>query len=130
MYEAGLATTFGAWHVMPHVEGPESELHDHQYRMEVTVFRRELDGHGMVCDLDVLEAALEQTIGPVRGKELEGIVRLKGADAVTVEVLARWGHGELSRRLAGVGIDSISVKVWESPHAFGGYSGPPSAIIE
>jgi 6-pyruvoyltetrahydropterin/6-carboxytetrahydropterin synthase len=130
MYEAGLATTFSAWHVMPHVEGPESELHEHQYRMEVTVLRRDLDHHGMVCDLDVLEDALEQTIGPVRGKELDGIVRLEGADAVTVEVLARWGHGELSRRLSAPGIDSISVKVWESARAFGGYSGPPSASIE
>lgn len=124
MYEAGLSTTFRAWHVMPHVEGPESELHEHDYRIEVIASARELDGHGMVCDLDVLEAALEQTIDPVRGNELDGIVTLEGTDAVTVEVLARWAHRQLARRLAGRNIDSLSVKVWESPHAFGGYSGP------
>jgi 6-pyruvoyltetrahydropterin/6-carboxytetrahydropterin synthase len=130
MYEAGLSITFRAWHVMPHIEGPESELHEHDYRMEVVALSRELDAHGMVCDLDVLEAALEQTIEPVRGQQLDEIIPLENADAVTVEVLAHWGHRELARRLSGHGIDSLSVKVWESPDAFGGYSGPLSDSSE
>jgi 6-pyruvoyl-tetrahydropterin synthase len=130
MYEAGLSITFRAWHVMPHVEGPESELHEHEYHMEVTALSRELDAHGMVCDLDLLEAALEQTIEPLRGKELNEIIPLENVDAVTVEVLARWSHQDLARRLSGHGIDSLSVRVWESPHAFGGYSGPLSNATE
>jgi 6-pyruvoyltetrahydropterin/6-carboxytetrahydropterin synthase len=124
VYEAGLSATFRAQHVMPHVPGPESELHEHEYRIEVVALSRELDGHGMVCDLDVLEAALQQTIEPIRDQQLDANIPLEGTDAVTVEVLARWSHRELSRRLTGRGIDSLSVRVWESGEAFGGYSAP------
>ena len=45
-----------ALHVMPDVEGPEGELHTHDYRIEVVVECERLDDRGMVCDLDVLEA--------------------------------------------------------------------------
>ena len=41
---------------MPGVEGPEGELHEHDYRLEVVVEREKLDDRGMVCDLDVLDA--------------------------------------------------------------------------
>jgi 6-pyruvoyltetrahydropterin/6-carboxytetrahydropterin synthase len=122
MFEVGLSTTFTASHVMPFVEGPESELHDHDYRIEVTASNRELDARGMVCDLDVLEAALKDIIEKVRGRNLDEIV--PHDEAVTVEVLAHWSHRELARRLAGRGIDSLAVKVWETEDAFGGYSGP------
>jgi 6-pyruvoyltetrahydropterin/6-carboxytetrahydropterin synthase len=125
MFEAGLSTTFAAWHVMPFVQGPESELHEHDYRIEVTAARRELDAHGMVCDLDVLEAALKQTVEQVRGRNLDEIV--PHDEAVTVEVLAVWSHRELARRLTDRGIDSLAVKVWETEDAFGGFSGPCNA---
>jgi 6-pyruvoyl-tetrahydropterin synthase len=124
MFEAGLTTTFRASHVMPQVEGPESELHEHNYRIEVTAARHELDSHGMVCDLDVLESALTQTIDPVTGQNLGDIIPHDRAEGVTVEVLAHWSHQEMARRLAGRGIDVLSVKVWETDHAFGGYTGP------
>jgi 6-pyruvoyl-tetrahydropterin synthase len=130
MFEAGLSISFRARHVMPHVQGPESELHEHEYRMEVMAVSRELDAHGMVCDLDVLGAALQETVERVRDKELDKIIPLENTNAVTVEVLAHWGHRELARRLSDRGIDTLSVRVWESPHAFGGYSGPLSNSSE
>ena len=41
---------------------------------------------------------------------------------MTVEVLARWAHGELASKL---GVDAdLSVRAWESPVAFGGYAAP------
>ena len=121
MYEVGLSKSFVAWHVMPGVEGPEGELHSHDYRLDVVVSRTELDERGMVCDLDVLDAALEKVVGVVADQNLE-IIQPPDAEAVTVEVLASWAHGELASQLA---IDAeLSVRVWESPVAFGGYSAP------
>ena len=58
MYQVGTAIEFPAQHIMPGVEGPEGELHEHDYRLEVLVERERLDDRGMVCDLDVLDAAL------------------------------------------------------------------------
>ena len=124
MYEVGLSTGFNALHVMPGVEGPEGVLHEHDYRLEVVASRRDLDERGMVCDLDHLERALRDTVDIVKGKDLE-VIRPPDAEAVTVEVLARWSHMEVGRRLGGSSIETLSVRVWESPIAFGGYSGPP-----
>ncbi len=121
MYEVGLSRSFVAWHVMPGMEGPEGELHSHDYRLDVVVSRRELDERGMVCDLDVVEAALDRVVGIVAGNNLE-IIQPPDADAVTVEVFARWAHDAVASELR---VDAdLSVRVWESPIAFGGYSAP------
>ena len=55
---------------MPDVEGPASELHAHDYRIEVVVERERLDDRGMVCDVDVLDAALAATADSVRDRIL------------------------------------------------------------
>lgn len=124
MYEVGLSKSFVAWHVMPDVEGPEGELHTHDYRVDVVVTRHELDDRGMVCDLDVLQAALDEIVATVEDKNLE-IIRPAEAYAVTVEVLARWTHEQLAARLKVDG--ELSVRAWESPVAFGGYAAAVSS---
>src|SRR4029450_12111156 len=70
---------------------------------------RELDEHGMVCDLDALRAALQQLVARVDGKDLEEI-RPPEAEAVTVEVLARWAHQTLVPALQQAGGDSLAVR--------------------
>jgi 6-pyruvoyltetrahydropterin/6-carboxytetrahydropterin synthase len=118
--EVGLSRNVRAFHIMPGMPGPEGQLHDHDYRIELVVDREQLDGRGMVCDLDVLEAALTELTGRVEGRNLEEI-RPAGAEAVTVEVFARWVHDSLSPIVAGAGGETLAVRVWESPVAFGGY---------
>jgi 6-pyruvoyltetrahydropterin/6-carboxytetrahydropterin synthase len=121
VYEVGLSKSLVAWHVMPDMEGPEGELHSHDYRLEIVLSRAALDERGMVCDLDLLEGALEKVVGVVAGQNLE-IIQSRDAGPVTVEVFARWVHGELASL---VPIDAeLSVRVWESPLAFGGYAAP------
>jgi 6-pyruvoyltetrahydropterin/6-carboxytetrahydropterin synthase len=123
-YEVGSSVTVRALHQMP-VEGPEGELHPHDYRIDVVVGRAELDEHGMVCDLDALRAALRELVGGIEGRDLEAI-RPPEAEAVTVEVLARWAHRTLVPALRRAGGDTLAVRVWESPEDFGGYAGPVS----
>ena len=120
MYQVGTAIEFPAQHVMPGMEGPEGRLHEHDYRLDVVVEREKLDDRGMVCDLDVLDTALQRIDGIVRGRNLE-IIRPADADAVTVEVFARWAHDTLAAELRGSGAEMLSVRVWESSFAFGGY---------
>ncbi len=125
MFEAGISESFNAWHVMPGMEGPEGELHQHDYRLEAVASREQLDERGMVCDLDVLEAALKETVDIVRDKDLD-VIRPEDAQAVTVEVLSRWAHSQISQRIGDTGVEMLLVRVWESPIAFGGYAAPPS----
>ena len=121
MYQVGTAVEFPAQHIMPGVEGPEGELHSHDYRLEVLVERERLDDRGMVCDLDVLDAALQRIDDTVRDKNLE-VIQPDDAEAVTVEVFARWAHDTLAAELRGSGADVLTVRVYESADAFGGYS--------
>jgi len=119
-FEAGLSRSVRASHVMPGMPGPEGQLHEHDYRIEIVIDREQLDDRGMVCDLDVLEAALTELTGRVEGRNLDQI-RPAGAEAVTVEVFARWVHDTLSPAVAGAGGDGLAVRVWENPVAFGGF---------
>src|SRR5262250_3720136 len=118
--EVGLSRNVRAFHIMPGLPGPEGQLHDHDYRIEVVVDRDQLDDRGMVCDLDVLEAALTELTKRIEGRNLEEI-RPADAEAVTVEVFARWVHDTLSPAVAAAGGEGLTVRVWGSPVAFGGY---------
>ena len=124
MYQVGTSAEVRALHIMPGAPPPEGELHAHDYRIEVILERAELDDRGMVCDLDVLEAALADVTATVRDVDLE-VIRPADADAVTVEVFARWAHSALAPVIRGQGVDVLTVRVWESPVAFGGYTAAP-----
>jgi 6-pyruvoyltetrahydropterin/6-carboxytetrahydropterin synthase len=125
MYEVGLSRAFRARHVMPGREGPEGGLHEHDYRIDVVVERSELDDGGMVCDLDLLERSLGDLVARLEGAMVNDVVASTGG--VTVEAMARWTHEELVRGLGDAGGESMAVRVWESPIAFGGYRSPSSA---
>jgi 6-pyruvoyltetrahydropterin/6-carboxytetrahydropterin synthase len=123
MNEVGTAVEVRAFHVMPGMEGPEGELHSHDYRLEVVIERAELDARGMVCDLDVLDAALGHVADKIRDANLE-VIRPDDAEAVTVEIFARWLHQALAEAVKMAGGEILGVRVWESPVAFGGYKAP------
>ena len=123
-YEVGSGVTVRALHQQP-VEGPEGQLHPHDYRIDVVVGRSQLDEHGMVCDLDALRAALRAVTARIDGRDLEEI-RPPSAEAVTVEVLAWWTYQTLIPTLRRAGGDTLSVRVWETESDFGGYAGPVS----
>lgn len=119
-YEVGLSRSVNAFHIMPGLTGPEGQLHDHDYRIEIVVDRKQLDDRGMVCDLDILEAALTKLTSRIEGRNLDEI-RPAEAEAVTVEVFARWVHDSLAPTVAATGGEVLAVRVWENPVAFGGY---------
>jgi 6-pyruvoyltetrahydropterin/6-carboxytetrahydropterin synthase len=123
MYQVGTAIEVRALHVMPGVEGPEGQLHAHHYKLEVLVERADLDGRGMVCDLEILDGALQRVAATVRDADLD-VIRPAEAEAVTVEVFARWAHGALAEAVRAGGGEDLTVRVWESPVAFGAYRAP------
>jgi 6-pyruvoyltetrahydropterin/6-carboxytetrahydropterin synthase len=122
-FEVGASASFRALHRIPWLPPPEGELHEHDYRVELVIERATLDERGMVCDLDVVEAALEAAVAALEGKDLD-LIRPDGAEAVTVEILARWFHERVAGPIRAGGGEALAVRVWESPIAFGGYRGP------
>src|SRR4029077_17119567 len=105
--EVGLSRSVRAFHIMTGLPGPEGDLHDHDYRIDIVVDREQLDDRGMVCDLDVLEAALIELTNRVEARTLEEI-RPAEAEAVTVEVFARWVHDTLSPVVTAAGAESLA----------------------
>jgi 6-pyruvoyltetrahydropterin/6-carboxytetrahydropterin synthase len=122
-FEVGASSNLRALHRIPWLPPPEGELHQHEYRVEVVVGRATLDGRGMVCDLDIVEAALQAAVAELEGKDLDAI-RPVEAEAVTVEILASWFHERLADAIRVAGGEELAVRVWESPTAFGGYRAP------
>jgi 6-pyruvoyltetrahydropterin/6-carboxytetrahydropterin synthase len=123
VYQVGTAIEVRAFHVMPGVAGPEGQLHAHDYKVEVIVARADLDGRGMVCDLDILDGALQRVAETVRDADLD-VIRPPDAEAVTVEVFARWAHDALAEAVRAGGGEDLTVRIWESPVAFGAYRAP------
>jgi 6-pyruvoyltetrahydropterin/6-carboxytetrahydropterin synthase len=128
-FEVGASADLRALHRIPWLPPPEGDLHEHEYRVEVVIERATLDGRGMVIDLDVVEAALREAVAEIQGKDLDSI-RPPQADAVTVEILARWFHERLADAIAAAGGEALAVRVWESPTAFGGYRAALSTSSE
>jgi 6-pyruvoyltetrahydropterin/6-carboxytetrahydropterin synthase len=123
MYSTGSAINVRATHVMQGMPGPEGKRHHHDYRLDVVASRDKLDERGMVVDLDVLGGALGQIAETVDGADLDEVVAPEMVvEAVTVEVFARWVHDRLAASLGPLSGASLSVRVWESPVAFGGYA--------
>jgi 6-pyruvoyltetrahydropterin/6-carboxytetrahydropterin synthase len=127
MYEVGYSSSFRALHVMPGMPEPEGVLHEHDYRLEVVVEREELDARGMVCDLDLLQGCVERMVARVRGARLDEVEGLGAAEGVTVETFARWSCDSIRTALGSGAGDAVSVRMWESPVAFGGYRASSSA---
>jgi 6-pyruvoyltetrahydropterin/6-carboxytetrahydropterin synthase len=128
-FEVGASATLRALHRIPWLPPPEGDLHEHDYRVVVVVERAALDERGMVCDLDLVQAALGDAVGSLEGKDLDEI-RPPEAEAVTVEILARWFHERLADAIRRAGGEALTVRVWESPTAFGGYRAPLSTSSE
>jgi 6-pyruvoyltetrahydropterin/6-carboxytetrahydropterin synthase len=128
-FEVGASAALRALHRIPWLPPPEGDLHAHDYRVEVVVGRAALDERGMVCDLDVVEAALADAVGALEGRDLD-LIRPPEAEAVTVEILARWLHERLADSIRAAGGETLAVRVWESATAFGGYRAPVSTSSE
>ncbi len=122
-FEVGASRPLRALHRLPWGTEAEREPHEHEYRIEVIVESTELDERGVVCDLDVLGGALADVLGRLEGRNLDEI-RPNEADGVTVELLARWLHAELRESVRAAGGQSLAIRVWEAPDAFGGYRAP------
>jgi 6-pyruvoyl-tetrahydropterin synthase len=119
-YEVGAVASLRAKHVMP-VEGPEGELHAHDYRVEVVAERARLDESGMVVDLDVLRGEMARVLDPLRNADLTPLAH-DDSGGVTVEVFARAVFDALGDPLAAEGAERLSVRVWESEREFAGYA--------
>ncbi len=87
---------------------------------------REAPEHLLLVDAAFAGEELAEAVGELEGRDLD-VIKPPEAEAVTVEILARWFHERLAGAIRSAGGEALAVRVWESATAFGGYRGPVAA---
>jgi 6-pyruvoyltetrahydropterin/6-carboxytetrahydropterin synthase len=117
MYEVYVATQFEAAHRLHGDFGPATRLHGHTYRMEVIVRGERLDGDGALLDIGRLRADAEGLAAELHYQDLDEVPGLSETNT-TAESVAHYGWERLAGTLRGAGLDTLAVRVWESPQVY------------
>jgi len=118
MYKIGIEDEFEAIHFLKGDFGPETRLHGHRYKVQVTIEGEELDESGMLFDISKLRCGLKEILSELHYHNLNEIEGLKEVNP-TVENVCRYIRDKLVSIL---GEDKgLEVTVWESATAFASY---------
>ncbi len=117
MYEVYVAAQFEAAHRLVGDFGPATRTHGHTYRMEVIVRGERLKDDGTLYDIGRLRAAAEELAASLHYRDLGDVPGLAGVNT-TAEVVARYCWDRLASSLSGQGLDSLTVRIWESPQVY------------
>ena len=117
MYEIYVAARFEAAHRLVGDFGPATRTHGHTYRMEVIVRGRHLGDDGTLCDIGELGQAVEGLAGSMHYMDLNEVSGLAEVNT-TAEAVASYCWDKLAETLRGQGLDSLMVRIWESPDAY------------
>jgi 6-pyruvoyltetrahydropterin/6-carboxytetrahydropterin synthase len=117
MYEVYVATRFEAAHRLVGDFGPAARTHGHTYRMEVIVRGQHLADDGTLYDIGELGQAVEELAGSMHYRDLKEVPGLAEVNT-TAEAVASYCWETLAGLLRGQGLDSLTVRIWESPDAY------------
>jgi 6-pyruvoyltetrahydropterin/6-carboxytetrahydropterin synthase len=117
MYEIYFAARFEAAHRLVGDFGPATRTHGHTYRMEVIVRGKKLGYDGTLYDIGKLGRAVEALAGSMHYRDLNEIPGLAEVNT-TAEAVASYCWDKLAEPLRGQGLDSLTVRIWESPDAY------------
>ena len=123
MYEVYVAAGFEAAHRLVGDFGPATRLHGHTYRLEVVVRGARLREDGTLYDVGLLRSAVEDLAASLHYRDLNEVPDLAGVNT-TAEAVARYCWERLAPPLRGVGLDTLVVRVWESPEVYAAREDP------
>jgi 6-pyruvoyltetrahydropterin/6-carboxytetrahydropterin synthase len=117
MYEIYVAARFEAAHRLVGDFGPATRTHGHTYRMEVIVRGQHLGDDATLYDIGELGQAVDGLAGSMHYRDLNEVPGLAEVNT-TAEAVASYCWEELAKPLHGRGLDSLTVRIWESPDAY------------
>ena len=117
MYEIYVAARFEAAHRLVGDFGPAARTHGHTYRLEVILRGQQLGDDGTLYDIGELGQAVEGLAGSMHYRDLNEVSGLEGVNT-TAEAVAAYCWDKLAQSLRGRGLDSLTVRIWESPDAY------------
>ena len=122
MYEVYVAAAFEAAHRLKEDFGPASRTHGHTYRLEAIVRGRGLAEDGTLLDVGGLRETVDGVAAALNYRDLDEVPGLAGKNT-TAEVVAGFCWDGISPSLQGRGLDSLTVRVWESPQVYAAREG-------
>lgn len=126
MYEIGVATHFEAAHRLVGDFGPATRVHGHTYRLEVVLRGERLAGDGTLYDLGRLKQTVEAIAAELHYRDLGDVPGLAGRNT-TAEAVAAYCWERVAPSLAGHGLASLLVRVWENQSAWAARDEPVPA---
>jgi 6-pyruvoyltetrahydropterin/6-carboxytetrahydropterin synthase len=117
MFELYVATQFEAAHRLVGDFGPATRTHGHTYRMEVILRGERLSDNGVLYDVGELRSAVEDLAASLHYRDLSDVPGLAGVNT-TAEAVADHCWEKLAPPLRDRGLDSLTVRLWESPQVY------------
>ena len=117
MYEVYVAAQFEAAHRLVGDFGPATRTHGHTYRIEVIVRGESLEDDGTLYDIGLLRPAVEDLAASLHYRDLDEVPGLSGMNT-TAEAVASYCWERLAPPLQDQGLDSLVVRIWESPQIY------------
>jgi 6-pyruvoyltetrahydropterin/6-carboxytetrahydropterin synthase len=117
MYEIYVAARFEAAHRLVGDFGPAARTHGHTYRMEVIVRGQHLRDDGTLYNISELGQVVEGLVGSMHYRNLNEVSGLAEVNT-TAEAVASYCWDKLAQPLRAQGLDSLTVRIWESPDAY------------
>lgn len=121
MYTLCLQQGFTARHYLIGGDwGSENQPHSHTYRVEIRMTAHELDAHGYVVDLAVLEPILDSCVAHYRDRLLNDLPELHGTNP-SVERLAEQFCERFLLHLDSHAFRMVEVRIWENEMAWASF---------
>ena len=121
MYQLAITRDFFAQHFLIGDDwGKENLKHSHHYRVEVRIEAPELNEHGYLVDIVVLETELLKIIESFEDKTLNELAPFRGRNP-SLERFARVIWEALTGKLE-FGSGQLSVRLWENNADWAAYS--------
>ncbi len=122
MYEIYVAAQFEAAHRLVGDFGPATRQHGHTYRMEVILRGERLKKDRTLYDIGQLSPAVEKLAASLHYQDLNDVPDLAGVNT-TAEAVAHYCWDQLAPPLSGQGLNSLVVRIWESPQVYAAREG-------
>ena len=114
MYELDITREFSAAHMLKGYDGLCSNLHGHNWTVQVFIQAGQLDDIGIAADFTVIKRVLTEILAQFDHKYLNELPEFQGINP-TSENIARILYEKLAPAVAKPGIKLDRVRVCESP---------------
>jgi len=120
MYEVKIVTQFAAAHRLENFKGKCESLHGHNWKVEVFLGGKDLDGAGLLMDFGEVKARTKQVLEEIDHKYLNELAAFQDRNPSS-EHLASYLYERLGAILNSDRVKVRRVNVWESDTSCASY---------